>query len=228
MEETLRLVSLTDGFVFDALHVRHAEARRGGLVLIQEIFGVNDNIRDITRRFAADGYEVIAPSLFDRRERGFVGGYDAEAVARGRALSEATPWHEVQGDLAACVEALAPPVFVLGYCWGGTAAWLAAARIKGIAAAASYYGRRIPELIDEAPRCPILLHFGKTDPSIPPETVALVRDRYPDLAVHEYAAGHGFESDRRADYNAEAANLSRLRTLALFHRNSGGRNDSPD
>ena len=228
MADMLRLASLTDGFVLDAVHVQPVEARRGGLVLIQEIFGVNDHIRDLARRFADDGYEVIAPSLFDRQQPGFTAGYDPEGVARGRALSEAAPWHEVQGDLAACAAALAPPVFALGFCWGGTAAWLAAARIPGLAAVSSFYGRRIPELIDEAPLSPIILHFGKTDASIPPQTVALIRERHPELAVHEYEAGHGFYSDRRADFSADAARLARLRTLALFHRHSGGRNDSAD
>ena len=225
MDDTLRLVSLTDGFVFDAFHVRPTEARRGGLVLIQEIFGVTDHIRDLARQFARDGYEVIAPALFDRKQRGFVAGYDAEGIARGRNYSEATPWHEVQGDLAACVEALAPPVFVTGFCWGGTAAWLAAARVPGIAAAACYYGRRIPELIDEAPACPTITHFGKSDPSIPPETVSLIRDRYPDLPVHEYEAGHGFASDRGQDHVEDAARLANLRTLQLFHRKAGLRSE---
>ena len=223
MEKTIRLASLEDGFLFDAFHVAPPEARRGGLILIQEIFGVTDHIRDLARRFAADGYEVIAPALFDRCERGFVSGYDADGVAKGRRYSEETLWSKVEGDLKACVEALAPPVFAVGFCWGGTAAWLAAARMPGLAAVSSFYGRRIPELIDEAPGCPILLHFGKSDASIPPETVALIRERHPDLSVHEYEAGHGFYSDRRSDHVADAARLSHLRTLQLFHRNAGGK-----
>ncbi len=108
---------------------------------------------------------------------------------------------------------------------GGTAAWLAAARVPGVAAASCYYGRRIPELIDEAPLCPTIAHFGKTDPSIPLETVALIRERYPDLSVHEYEAGHGFASDRRSDYVEDAARLAILRTLQLFHRNAGLRSE---
>jgi carboxymethylenebutenolidase len=221
MENQIRLASLTDGFLFDAFHVTPPEARRGGLVLIQEIFGVTDHIKDLARRFAADGYEVIAPALFDRRERGFQTGYDPEGVLKGRLYSEQTPWHEVEGDLKACVEALAGPVFVTGFCWGGTAAWLAACRIPGVAASSCFYGRRIPELIDETPNCPTIAHFGRTDASIPPETVELIRERHPDLPVHVYEAGHGFASDRRPDYVEDAATLARLRTLQLFHRNSG-------
>jgi carboxymethylenebutenolidase len=227
MEATVRLISPADGFGFDAFHVTPPEARRGGLVLIHEIFGVTGHIRDLARDFAADGYEVLAPALFDRQVRGLAAGYDAEGIALGRACSEAAPWDEVEADLRACVAALATPVFVVGYCWGGTAAWLAAARIDGVAAASSYYGRRIPELIDTAPKRPLICHFGRTDPTIPAETVDAIRDRYPDLPVHLYDAGHGFASDRRPDQVADAARLARLRTLQLFHRNAGLRSDDP-
>jgi len=127
----------------------------------------------------------------------------------------------VQGDLAACVDALKAPVFVTGFCWGGTASWLAACRIDGVAAASCFYGRRIPELWDETPRCPTILHFGRTDASIPLETVEEIRERFPDMPVHVYDAGHGFVSDRRPDYVEDAARLARLRTLQLFHRNAG-------
>ncbi len=227
MEATVRLASPADGFGFDAFHVTPPEARRGGLVLVHEIFGVTDPIRDLARDFAAGGYEVLAPALFDRQVRGLAAGYDAEGIALGRVCSEAGPWDEVEADLRACVTALESPVFVVGYCWGGTAAWLAAARIEGVAAASSYYGRRIPELIDETPMRPLICHFGRTDPTIPPETVQAVRDRYPDLPVHVYEAGHGFASDRRPDHVADAARLARLRTLQLFHRNAGLRSDDP-
>ena len=225
MEQTLRLTSPLDGFEFEAFHVTPPDARLGGLVLVQEIFGVTEPIRDLCRRFAAEGFEVIAPSLFDRAQPGFSAGYDAEGVARGRAISEATPWNQVEGDLRASVAALKGPVFVTGFCWGGTAAWLAACRIDAVDAASSFYGRRIPELIDEAPLSPIILHFGRTDPTIPLETVDLIRERYPDLPVHVYEAGHGFFSDRRQDYCEEAAKLAYLRTLQVFHRNLGVRSE---
>ena len=219
-----RLTSPLDGFVFDAWRQAPDDARRGGLVVIQEIFGVTDGILDIAAGFAADGYETLSLSLFDRRAPGFVAGYDAEGVARGRDISETTPWDEVAADLAAAVAALAPPVFMVGYCWGGTAAWLAAARVRGISAASCYYGRRIPELIAEAPLCPTILHFGRHDASIPPATVEEIAEAYPDLPVHIYDAGHGFASDRRADFVVDAARLARLRTLQLF-TTSGGRGE---
>jgi carboxymethylenebutenolidase len=225
MSEIRRLTSAADGFVFDAFHVVAQDARRGGLVLIQEIFGVTDHIRDLAQEFAADGYEVLAPALFERRERGFQAGYDAEGVARGRALSEATPWDEVAGDLSAVVAALAPPVFAVGYCWGGTAAWLAACRCDGLAAASCYYGRRIPELVAETPRCPVILHFGREDPTIPLSVVETIGEAFPDIPIHLYDAGHGFASDRRADYRLDPARLARLRTLQLFARAGGDRGE---
>jgi carboxymethylenebutenolidase len=225
MGEDIRLKNKKDGFEFGAWRARPADARRGGLVLIQEIFGVTEHIRELADGFAADGYETIAPSFYDRRKPGFQATYDAQDVAEGRALSEATPWDEVAGDIAAAVAALAPPVFVAGYCWGGSATWLAACRVDGVAAASSFYGRRIPELWDETPRCPIILHFGRNDPTIPPDVVTRIGEKHPDLPIYVYDAGHGFVSDRRADYNPDCARLARLRTLQLFAQNGGGRSE---
>jgi carboxymethylenebutenolidase len=225
MGERVSLTSKADGFVLGAYHVAPEDARHGGLVLVQEIFGVTEHIRELCDGFAADGYEVIAPAFYDRLERGFAAGYDADGVAKGRRYSEITPWDQVEGDLAAAIAALRPPVFVTGFCWGGTAAWLAACRCDGVAAAAGYYGRRIPELITETPRCPTILHFGKRDPTIPPETVEQIRDAFPELPIYVYDAGHGFVSDRRADYDPDAARLARLRTLQVFALHGGGRGD---
>jgi carboxymethylenebutenolidase len=223
--ERVSLTSRADGFVLDAYHVGPEDARHGGLVLVQEIFGVTGHVRELCDSFAVDGYEVIAPAFFDRQERGFEGGYDPEGVAKGRAYSEAAPWDQVQGDLQAAIEALKGPVNVVGYCWGGAAAWLAACRCDGVAAASGYYGRRIPELTAETPRCPTILHFGKRDPSIPPEAIEQIRDAFPELPVYVYDAGHGFASDRRADYDPDSARLARLRTLQLFSRSSGVRSE---
>jgi carboxymethylenebutenolidase len=225
MGEAIRLTSARDGFAFGAYRAPHDDARRGGLVLIQEIFGVTDHIRELADGFAADGYETLAPSLYDRQEPAFEAAYGADEVAKARAYSEAAPWDEVAADLAACVAALKPPVFVAGYCWGGTATWLAASRCEDLAAASSFYGRRIPELVDETPRCPIILHFGRRDPTIPPQTVEAIADKHPDIPIHLYDAGHGFVSDRRADYSPDAARLARLRTLQLFAMHGGGRGD---
>ena len=225
MGETLSLTSPKDGFAFGAYRAPHEDARRGGLVLIQEIFGVTDHIRELADGYAADGYETLAPQLYDRQQRDFEAGYDREGVQLGRRYSEAAPWDEVAADLQACVAALQPPVFVAGYCWGGTATWLAACRCDGVAAASSFFGRRIPELVDETPRCPIILHFGRRDPTIPPAVVEAIAARHPDVPIHLYDAGHGFVSDRRADFDADCARLARLRTLQLFALQGGGRGE---
>ena len=223
MGETVRLTCPRDGFTFGAWRSAPRDARRGGLVLIQEIFGVTGHIRDLADGFAGDGYETLAPSLYDRRAPGFSADYDGEGVKRGRALSEATPWDEVAADLQAAIDTLARPVFAVGYCWGGTAAWLAACRCTSLSAASSFYGRRIPELLSETPRVPIILHFGRSDTSIPPATVEAIAAAHPELPIHLYDAGHGFVSDRRVDHRPDAARLARLRTLQLFANNSGGR-----
>ena len=223
--EAIRLTSARDGFTFGAYHVAPADARHGGLVLIQEIFGVTDHIRALCDSFAEEGYEVIAPSLYDRLEQGFESGYGPEAVAKALAFSQTTPWDQVEGDLNAAIAALAGPVFVTGFCWGGTAAWMAACRCLGLSAASSFYGRRIPELLAETPACPTILHFGKTDRSIPPAVIDQIAAAHPDLMIHLYDAGHGFVSDRSADYSEDCARLARLRTLQLFQKASGARGE---
>ncbi len=226
MGELITLKSPFDGFELSGWHVKPDDARRGGLVLIQEIFGVTEHIRELCDGFAEDGYEVIAPSFYDRLEKGFTAeGYTQEAVARGVQFSQATAWDQVAGDLQAAINALSPPVFAVGYCWGGAATWLAACRCEGLSAASAYYGRQITELKDEAPKVPIILHFGKTDASIPLERVEEIREAHPDVPVHLYEAGHGFASDRRADYHPDSARLARLRTLQVFARNGGGRSE---
>jgi carboxymethylenebutenolidase len=225
MGETITLKSRRDGFELATYHARPEDARRGGLLLIQEIFGVTEHIRELADGFAADGYEVIAPSFYDRLERGFAADYSPEAIQKGVRYSQATPWDQVAGDAQAAIDALKPPVFATGYCWGGAATWLAACRCDGLSAAAAFYGRRISELKDETPRCPIILHFGKSDASIPPARVEEIAAAHPDVPIYNYDAGHGFVSDRRADYHADSARLARLRTLAHFANHGGGRSE---
>ncbi|MFC3068654.1 dienelactone hydrolase family protein [Phenylobacterium soli] len=225
MGEMIRLKSRFDGFELGAYHAPPNDARRGGLLLIQEIFGVTEHIKELCDGFAEDGYEVIAPAFYDRLERGFTADYSPESIQKGVQYSTATPWDQVAGDAQAAIDALQAPVFVTGYCWGGAATWLAACRCEGVAAASCFYGRRISELKDETPRAPTILHFGKTDASIPPERIEEIRERHPDLPIYLYEAGHGFVSDRRSDYDADSARLARLRTLAHFSRNGGGKGE---
>lgn len=221
--ERVILTSRYDGFALPAYHCAAQDARRGGLVVVQEIFGVNDHIRDVAERFAADGYETLAPAFFERAKPGFEADYTPMGFGRGRDLVAKTPWDQVVADLQAAIDALAPPVFVVGYCWGGTAAWLAACRCEGLAAASGYYGRQVAEFKDETPRAPVILHYGKTDHSIPAENYEAVIAAHPELPVYLYNAGHGFSCDRRPDFAPDAAKLARLRTLQLFHRSTGVR-----
>jgi carboxymethylenebutenolidase len=208
-----RYTSKADGFAFGAYHVQPEGRRRGGLVLIQEIFGVNENIRALADSFAGEGFEVIAPSLYDRIQPGFTAAYDEAGIAAAREIAQAAAWETVVGDVQACIDALEPPVFAAGFCWGGSATWVAACRCEGLSAASAFYGRLIPQFLDEEPRCPIILHFGARDTTIPMSDVETIRAAKPPVPVYVYEAGHGFFSDRRADYDAEASGLARRRML---------------
>jgi carboxymethylenebutenolidase len=213
----MQLRSVHDGFLLGAHQTRARGARRGGVVVIQEIFGVSEHIRERCEVFAAAGYEALAPSLFDRIEPDFLAPLDPEGFERGRAAVAACPWPQVAGDVQAAIDALEPPVFVTGYCYGGAVAWLAAARLGGLTAASAFYGRLINTLLDEAPRVPIELHYGARDASIPPEAVAEVRARHPSVPVHMYdQAGHGFCRRGSADHHEPSCRLATERTLALF------------
>ena len=214
----IRPKSRADRFHFAAYQVGAQTRRRGSLVLIQEIFGVNANIRALADSFAEEGFDVLAPSLFDRIVPDFQAGYDSDGVARGKSLAEQTEWATVAGDVQACIDLLQPPVFAAGFCWGGSATWVAAARCGGLSAASAFYGRLIPQLLDLEPRCPIMLHFGERDATIPMEEVEKIRAARPDVPIHTYDAGHGFFSDRRADHEPEAAAEARRRTLAFFEQ----------
>lgn len=216
-----------DGFQLDAYRVGPTDARRGGLVVIQEIFGVNDHIKDVCDSFAADGYECIAPAIFDRQQREFEVGYDSAGMAAGRKLAMAMDWTTLLSDVQAAIDALAGPVFIVGYCLGGTVAYAAACRLTGLSAASCYYGGAVERFAGETPKVPTILHFGRTDAHIPMDMVERIRAAQPELPVHVYDAGHGFNCDRRPDFDQDSADLARLRTLQLFHRAaSGGKADS--
>jgi carboxymethylenebutenolidase len=218
MGETITLTA-EDGHQLAAYRVAPKGNPRGGLVVIQEIFGVNSHIKRVTDGFAADGYVALAPAIFDRVERDFAIGYKPEDIERGRGVRGKLPIEDAVKDVRAAVKALAAErlkVGVVGYCFGGTLAWLAATRIDGVACAVGYYGGGIADTAAEKPRCPVLLHWGETDQSIPPEHHARVRTAHPDLPMHVYPAGHGFNCDERASYHEPSAKLARQRTLEFF------------
>ena len=222
MGKTITLKA-SDGHELSAYRADPAGTARGGLVVIQEIFGVNSHIRAVADGFAAEGYAAGAPALFDRVERGVELGYEEDGRTRGRGIRADIAWDDALQDVAAAVAALSgKPVGVVGYCWGGSLAWLAATRIAGIAASVGYYGGQIKDFKDEAPRCPVMLHFGTEDASIPMDAVAAVQAAQPDIPVHIYeGAGHGFNCDQRGSYHAQAATTARARTLAFLKENVG-------
>jgi carboxymethylenebutenolidase len=212
-----------DGHELDVYKAEPAGTPRGGLVVAQEIFGVNSHIRAVCDGYAADGYLVVAPALFDRVERGVELGYQSDDIARGRALREPISLEQALMDMeaAATLIAGAGRIGVIGYCWGGTVAWVAATRSRSFAAAVSYYGGGVPDLAAERPHCPVQLHFGEQDQSIPLAGVEKVKAAHPELPVFVYPAGHGFSCDHRASYHAESARLARERTLAFLREHVG-------
>lgn len=212
-------MTMSDGASIGVYHVQPIGRRRGGLVLIQEIFGVTDHIKEQADRFAAQGYEVMAPALYDREAPGFQASYEAEDREKAMKIArEQHPFALSVKDTQTVIDALKDkgPVFITGYCYGGSVTWAAACRCTGLAAASGFYGSLVPQFANETPRCPTILHFGRHDASIPLEGVEKVRAAHPDVAVHLYDAGHGFNSDRRKDYHAESALTALERTLALF------------
>lgn len=206
-----------------ALHCPAAGIRRAGLVVVQEIFGVNDNIAALAAQFASQGFEVLAPDYFGRVEPGFVADHDGEGVHRGLTAVRATPWDQVAGDTQAAIDQLTAsggpagaPVFVTGFCWGGTVSWLAAQRCRGLAAASGFYGRLINTLLDAPPLAPVQLHYGERDSTISPQMVAEVRAAFPAVPVHVWPAGHGFLSDRGHDHDPVVAAAAWQSTLDFF------------
>lgn len=217
-------MQMSDGATIGVYHVEPEGTRRGGLVLIQEIFGLTDHIKEQCDSYAAEGYEVLGPAIFDREAPGLQASYSQEDIQKCMKIARTEhPFALSVQDAQTCIDALASkgPVFITGYCYSGTVTWAVACRGTGLAAASSYYGGQIPQMADETPRCPTILHFGEHDKGIPLEGVETVRARHPEVQVYIYPAGHGFNSDRRTDYHAESARLARERTLALF-RASGG------
>jgi carboxymethylenebutenolidase len=220
-----RFIELTagDGFSLSAWRADPSGTPRGAIVVAQEIFGINSHIRSVCEGFAADGYVAIAPALFDRHEPGVDIGYTPEDIAKGRALKALARIDTALLDVAAARDAVATSgkVAVIGYCWGGYVAWMAAARVPGFACAIAYYGGGILDAAAEVPRCPLMGHFGERDAGIPVAGVRELMTRHPQAEIFIYAADHGFNCDQRAAYDAAAAKLARERTLQFLRRHVG-------
>jgi len=219
-------MTMSDGADVAVYHALPDGERRGGVVLVQEIFGVTDHIREMADDYAGEGYEVLSPALFDREHPGFEADYSGPDFERAVELARTLhPFDLSLKDTQTCIDALKDkgPVFVIGYCYGGSIAWAAATKLDGVAAASAYYGSMVPAIAAEAPpRVPVIAHFGRYDRGIPMEGVeAVIARDFPLAEVHVYEAGHGFNSDRRKDYHEPSAELARDRTLTLFRENGG-------
>ena len=220
MTEMITLTSGIDGFAFGALHALAEGKRRGGIVIIQEIFGIDKYVVEDVERWAGLGFEAIAPSMFDRQAPGYVAEHDERGFETGRKYAGENGQANPVSDIQACIDTLKDkgPVFIVGYCYGGTAAWSAAAKCSGLAAASSYYGGGVAAMAELPLHCPIICHFGRKDGHIPADEVAAkIAAAHPDVPVFIYEkSGHGFNNDGRPDSDLDDAKLARQRTIALF------------
>jgi carboxymethylenebutenolidase len=217
-------MKMSDGAEIGVYRVEPRGARRGGLVLIQEIFGVTEHIKSVSDGYADEGYEVLAPSLFDREEPGFEADYSDAGIQRGIKLArQEHPFDLSVTDCCTLIAALKEkgPVFITGYCYGGSVVWAAACKCDGLAAASAFYGSQVPAMADWEPKCPTICHFGEHDHGIPLDGVKKVEAAHPEVKVYVYDAGHGFNSDRADHHNEAAAQLAKQRTLELFRANGG-------
>jgi carboxymethylenebutenolidase len=197
---------------------------RGAIVVIQEIFGVNSHIKSVADGYAKDGYLAIAPAMFDRLQRGYDTGYSQPEIQAGIAMMQKLDWKATMLDVDAGVAEAkkAGKVGIVGYCWGGTVSWRAAAATKGLACSVPYYGGGMPNFKDEKPKVPTMCNFGELDQSPTPAQAKELLGKHPEVQGHFYAgAGHGFNCDQRGSYNAEASKLARERTLAFFRKHIG-------
>jgi carboxymethylenebutenolidase len=196
---------------------------RGGIVVIQEIFGVNSHIRSVADRFAAEGYLAVAPGIFEHVEPKFDVGYDAQSRERGIVIMNKVDREQMVRDVAAAIAVAKEggKVGVVGYCLGGTVAWGAAGQLSGLSAAVGYYGGGIIGLKDLKPKVPTLLHFGEKDQHIPIAGVKEVAAAHPDVEVHIYPADHGFNCEQRESYDAPSSKLAWTRTLEFLKKHVG-------
>ena len=219
-----RQLRAADGHTFGVYETVPEPEPRGGVVVIQEIFGVNAHIRAVVDDYAAQGYAALAPALFDRVERDVELGYDQAGMSRGRELAfGGLSRDDALRDLQATIEEAAKygNTGVVGYCYGGLMTWLAACHLQGVACASAYYGGGIANELAQAPRCPLIMHFGELDAQIPMTDVDRIRHALPDTPVYAYPADHGFNCDHRGSYHAASAKTARQRTLALFRDHLG-------
>jgi carboxymethylenebutenolidase len=215
-------LTTSDNHALGAYRADPSGTPNGGVVIIQEIFGVNHHIRAMCDRFAGIGYAAIAPQVFDRFARDFESGYSPDEIAHARSLIGNLNFDLMMKDIEASVGNLKSvgPIGIVGYCMGGTAAFLAACRVNALSAAVAYYGGMIGNFADEKPRCPVQMHFGEKDEGIPLSTIEGIKKKQPQAEVYTYpGAPHGFACDERASFRQEAADLAWQRTMAFLTKN---------
>jgi len=208
-----------DGHSFDVYLAQPSGAVKGAVVIAPEIFGINNYIRSVADRFAAQGYLTAAPALFDRVERKYEAPYEQSDVENGIAIIQKIPFEQAIADLQATVEHIKltqERVAIVGFCWGGTLAWLASAKITGLCASVSYYPGGIASNADIKPLCPVMLHLGELDKSPTPQAAKEALANHPTLLTYFYPAGHGFNCDQRASFSADDAAVSQVRTLKFL------------
>jgi carboxymethylenebutenolidase len=223
MGQTIQLTA-SDGNKLSAYRADPAGKPRGGIVVVQEIFGVNSHMRRIADGYAAEGYVAIAPALFDRVKPGVELGYQEADIAAGRDIRAKISFDQALADIDAARKAIAGvgKLGIVGYCWGGTVVWLSATRLDGFAGAVGYYGGGIGNFAEEKPRCPVQMHFGETDHAIPLAEVAKLRAAQgAAVEIQVYPAGHGFNCDERGSYHKPSADRARARALAFFKETVG-------
>jgi carboxymethylenebutenolidase len=222
MGQTIELTA-SDGHKLDAYRADPAGDAKGAIVVVQEIFGVNAHIKEVCDGFAAEGYVAIAPAMFDRAEKGVDLGYGEEDRQKGMETRGKIEWDDNVKDVIAAKNAVsdAGKVGIVGYCFGGTVAWLGACE-GGFDAAVGYYGGFIHNFLDKNATCPVMLHYGSEDQGIPMENVDMTRNAKPDVEIHVYdGAGHGFICDHRPSYHPEATKAAGERTMAFFGQHLG-------
>lgn len=222
MGETLKLTA-SDGHQLDAYLAQANGTPKGGIVLIQEIFGVNSHMRGVADDYAAEGYLVCCPALFDRIEPGIELGYEQDDITAGIAHKNTCGNDAPLLDIAAALDVVksAGKVGVIGYCWGGALTWLAACKVDGFSAASSYYGGGIGGMASLEAKCPVIFHFGEQDHAIPLTEVDALKAAQPNCPVHIYPAGHGFNCEQRGSYHPESKTIARERTLAHLGKTLG-------
>jgi len=214
-----RQLRAVDGFTFGAYEARPEGTAKGAILVVQEIFGVNNHIREVCDGYAQAGYVALAPQIFDRVERDVELGYDDAGMTAGVGIARGKlDIADTLKDLQAGIEDLSRhgKVGVVGYCFGGLLTWLAACELDGVACASSYYGGGVVGEIERTARCPVIMHFGELDAHIPTSDVAQIDAALPDVTVYSYNADHGFNCDHRESFNAEAAAQAKERSLAFF------------